>query len=229
MTKLFPVLIVDDFLENPDKIREIALAMEYYPNNGSYPGKRTKSLHEINKKLHDYFANKFLSIYYDFNRNNIEWIINISFQITTPYDSNKKSSFNNGWIHTDKNILLAGVLYLTPDADINSGTCIYKVKDHELDSNLLESNPETRLDLYKNNIKSKSYKSNLDNFSNNFIETVTVKNIYNRLISFDGSNWHSAQSLHAGDLPRLTAVFFVESLKSTSEPPIIRINHFLYE
>jgi hypothetical protein len=228
MKKLFPVLIVDDFLENPDKIREIALSMEYYPNDGKFPGTRTKSLNEINVELHSYFANKIFSAYFDFNSCELEWVINISFQLTHPYDEEKNSPFNNGWIHTDPQ-LLAGVLYLTPEADINSGTCIFQVKNRELEQSLLTNNQESKFDLYKKNIKSKGYKSNINNFNDNFVETITVKNLYNRLIAFDGSNWHAAQSLHAGDLPRLTAVFFVESLKSTSEPPITRINHFLYE
>ena len=229
MKKLFPVLIVDDFLENPDKIREIALLMKYHPNDGSYPGKRTESLHEIDKKLHHYFASKFFAAYFDFNSSSLEWVIKISFQMTTPYDSKKGSSFNNGWIHIDNNTLVAGILYLTPEADINSGTCIYKLKDKELEQDLLNNYQEARSGLYKNNIKSKKYKTDIDNFNDNFIETITVKNIYNRLIAFDGNNWHSAQSLHSGILPRLTVTFFVESIKSTSEPPIKRINNISYE
>ena len=229
MKKLFPVLIVDDFLENPDKIREIALAMEYYPNDGKSPGKRTKSLNEINAKLHSYFANKIFSAYFDFNSCDLEWIINISFQLTYPYDEERDSPFNNGWIHTDEPKPLAGVLYLTPEADINSGTCIFKIKNRELEQSLSASNQESKFDLYKKNIKSEGYKRNINNFNDNFVETITVKNLYNRLIAFDGNNWHSAQNLHSGDLPRLTLVFFVESLKSTSEPPITRINHFVYE
>jgi hypothetical protein len=229
MKKLFPVLIVDDFLENPDKIRELALLMEYHPNDGSSPGKRTKALHQIDKKLHDYFADKFFSVFYDFETSRVEWSIKIAFQITSPYDLKKDSPYNKGWIHIDDDAIVAGILYLNPDADIDSGTCIYKIKDKKLEQNLLKNKQEARFSLYKNNIKSKEYESIIDDFNSNFIETVTVKNIYNRLIAFDGNNWHSAKNLHSGNHPRLTVVFFAQSVQSIAEPPIIRINNISYE
>jgi hypothetical protein len=221
MNKLFPVVIVDDFLENPDKIRDIALNTQYLHNDGSYPGKRTLPLHEINQELQNYLANKFFSVFYDFF-SPINWVIKITFQLIEPYDESKESAFNKGWIHTDSDNVLAGVLYLTPNPDLEMGTSIYMPKK-EIKESGLKGIQLKKHELYRYGLKQNDYENEINKFNNNFVETVNVKNIYNRLIAFDCNCWHAAQNFKSENEPRLTALFFVSLLNSASPAPLERI------
>ena len=50
----FPVTTVTDCFDNPDEIVKFANTLKYYKSKtGNFPNIRTKSLHEINKKIFD--------------------------------------------------------------------------------------------------------------------------------------------------------------------------------
>lgn len=219
----YPLLVVDNFLENPDNVREYALSLDYYDNDGRYPGKRTKNIHTFNNDLQNYLANKFFNLFYDF-LTEVHWDISISFQLISPYNKDKNSILNQGWIHQDTDKLYAGVLYLSPTADLISGTSIYRLKkDIILNKNL---NNE-KIKFYKNN-NVKEYQKALTEWNSSFEETVSIKNIYNRLIIFDSMTWHGVPTLHSGEDPRLTCVFFVNNITALSKPPLERIKRDEY-
>jgi hypothetical protein len=229
MKQLFPTTVVDHFLEDPDKIRNLALNMEYIDSDGRYPGKRTKPVHQINKELHDYLCNKFFSVFYDF-LHPVNWNIELTFQLIDSFDESESSAFNKGWIHLDNDRVIGGVLYLTPDANLESGTSIYLPKPtlSEEEFNEVYNDPqEPRFALYKDGIKHTEYQKHLNKFNSNFIETVNVKNVYNRLIAFDANSWHAAQNFH-GTAPRLTLNIFVNSINSISHPPLDRITYYKF-
>ena len=48
------------------------------------------------------------------------------FQKIKPFSKDKFDSTNKGWVHTDEDALFAGVVYLNPKPDPDSGTSIYK-------------------------------------------------------------------------------------------------------
>lgn len=104
-------IIVDNFLEQPDKVRKSALALDFY-KFGKFPGSRT------DRADYDYEA---------YIKNKIESILNL--QIT----EFKQDSFcfqlclndHQTWLHHDET-QWAGVLYLTPDAPVSAGTAIYR-------------------------------------------------------------------------------------------------------
>ena len=230
MNQLFPTTVVDNFLENPDKIRNLALDMEYFHNDGRYPGKRTKGLHLINKELHDYFCNKFFSVFYDF-LHPVDWNIEITFQLIESFDDSKSSAFNKGWIHLDNDRIIGGVLYLTPNADLESGTSIYSPKSNfsKKEWNIVATDrQEKKYELYRDGIRSEEYEQHINDFNNNFIETINVKNVYNRLIAFDANSWHGAQNFHTIAIPRLTLNFFVNSVNSISSFPLDRIKSYKF-
>lgn len=128
------IIIIDNFYDNPDEIREKALKEEFSVK-GNYPGGRTKS-----------FATQEL-------KNRFEMIIgkkitywpdgyNGAFQYTT--------SENKSWIHRDLTDYSA-IIYLTPNAPSNSGTITYthiatgkQYATNEIDEKLLndDSNNE---------------------------------------------------------------------------------------
>ena len=171
--KLFPTSIVDDFFEQPDIIRSYALKQEYKKCDvGFFPGKRTKCLSEINPTYYDYSCRKFMSLFYDFDLAPVEWKISTNFQIIEPWDIDIA---NQAWVHIDGNTIVAGLVYLSPDADLNSGTSIYRGKPNcQVDMEIDERKP-----FHKDNVFNDDYVIKLKQHSDMFEETITIKNVYN--------------------------------------------------
>ncbi len=227
----FPTTVIDNFLEDPDKIRNIALDMKYFESiDGRWPGKRTQDLHLINKELHNYLCNKVFSIFYDFVQP-VTWKLELMFQLIDSLDESKSSAFNKGWIHLDNNCAFGGLLYLSPDADPETGTNIYLPK---LDLSKEEWDKEStgrqdkKHEFYKDGIKSEEYEREMNKFNNMFLETVNVKNVYNRLILFDGNSWHGAQNYYTSTNPRLTLNIFVNYVASVSRSPLDRVRRYTF-
>ena len=60
----YPISVVDNFYENPDRVRELALQEEFtQTKKGGFPGERTRPIHEINLGLFNFFNHKLFSIY----------------------------------------------------------------------------------------------------------------------------------------------------------------------
>lgn len=104
-------VIVDDFLEHPDKVRESALGLEFY-RTGAFPGSRTDRA--------DYE-------YEEYVKCKLESVLNLKI---TEF---KQDSFcfqlcldeSETWVHYD-DTMWAGILYLTPNAPAGAGTAIYR-------------------------------------------------------------------------------------------------------
>lgn len=222
--KYFPTMCIDNFYSNPDDIRKFALDQSYKSSpDGAWPGKRTNFLHEINEELFHSFTQKIFSIYFDLNFP-ITWSVSSQFQIIEPY-GDKSSSKNAGWIHLDDNCIFAGIIYLTPDAELNSGTSIYKktnslYKDLSYDE-VNKTSMKSKLYTSKN-IAEHEYKKHIDMQNLAFQETIKFSNIYNRIILFDGEEYHGATNLCGGKEPRLTQVFFVHEITSIIPMPLVR-------
>jgi hypothetical protein len=107
--------VIDDFYENPDYVRSIALSSRYQENIRFYKGFRSvidfKS-ENLKHKFENIIQRKIIK--WDYNANGI-------FQYTTPSDPLV--------YHKDKQTH-AGVLYLTPDAPLQCGTSFWTSK-HE--------------------------------------------------------------------------------------------------
>jgi hypothetical protein len=211
----FPVVIVDNFFKEPDKVRNFALHQEFKKDKkiSNYPGLRTDCLSVIEPNLHNEFLRKFFSIYYDFKFEEINWVAHAVFQKTD-------NSFDNGWIHYDNdgnaNNKVAGIVYLTPNAPLNSGTSIYKTKNNVLIPSI---NAEAKNTHYYANGNSEELKKLKDLEKTQFDETINVSNIYNRLISFDADEYHAAQNYFGQDNEsRLILVFFVKKFDAYSTP-----------
>jgi hypothetical protein len=122
---LYPVAVINDFYENPDAIRKFALAQKYKFRheeeglNYVYPGCRTQDLHVLDPSLQAMVLKKLVSAFHIPEHDLMRWAISSSFQSVSEI-------YKEGVIHTDNNTIFAGVLYLTPDAPLNSGTSLYK-------------------------------------------------------------------------------------------------------
>jgi hypothetical protein len=118
----FPVTYINNFFNKPDEILEYANTVDYFPpsEKDSWKGLRSKSLHEINFDLFNHIINKVFSTYYDFNLENVSWNNSyVAFHKMNNINITKKD------IHTDEDAVLAGVIYLNKNGDINNGTTVY--------------------------------------------------------------------------------------------------------
>jgi hypothetical protein len=210
----FPVAVIDNFFNEPDKVRKFALHQEFKRDETSkYPGLRTDCLSVIEPSLYNEFLKKFFSVYYDFKFEKLNWVVSAQFQKTD-------NSFDSGWIHYDNdghsNNKVAGVIYLTPNAPLRSGTSIYKPKNNVLIPSIYSL--EKNIHYYANG-NSEELKNLKEQIKEQFDETINISNVYNRLISFDAGEYHAAQNYFGQDNEsRLILVFFVTRLDAQLMP-----------
>ena len=179
-------LIIDDFLDNPDEIRNLLIKNKVPFNiEGAYPGKRTPPVDNIDyknmivEKLHEVLPFKIEMKTWSF-----------SFQLSL-------SSDTVATLHVDPT-QWAGVLYLTPNAPIESGTLLFK-EDVKLVKKLRDydgpfrADGEVRADVMS-----------------------VLGNVYNRLVLFRGMEIpHRSNVVGFGDCVengRLTQVFYFDEV-----------------
>jgi len=210
----FPSICVDNFFNNPDDVRKFALSLDYEDcsvNGGIWPGKRTKELRQINPDYHKEFCEKILSLFFDRKRfSNVQYEVQTYFQLTEPDQYGKENK--TGWIHDDGFAPFAGVVYLSKEISKECGTSICAKKS--LYS--AERNIEIKKSMFQqyNADNNKIYNEAKELNNSQFVETVRFSNIYNRLIAYDGAQFHVVNNLYGDDEPRLTQVFFFEYISS---------------
>lgn len=212
----FPVNIIDNFFDNPDKVRAWALQQEYLPDpEGRWPGLRTKLIHELDEPFFNYTCRKVFSQFYDLENEQIEWEVSMAFQIVPKH-------YDSGWIHSDvKDSQITGIIYLSNNANLNGGTSIYQEKKNILHT--IHRHDEHKQNSYLNKISIEEAKKHKQEHNAQFEETIRVSNVYNRLISFDSHLHHAAQDFFGeGEDSRLTLVFFVNKL-FVNNTPISRV------
>ena len=177
------MFIVDNFYENPDAIRQHALGMEFKEDIRYYKGLRTTTHFHPDgiKDAFEFIMGKKI--------NDFDGGINGCFQITTANDPQVYHYDLQNW---------AAMIYLTPNAPIESGTRLHRSK-----INGTRHSSESDID---------------DAFAGGFLDstkfdvTDSAANIYNRLVIMDAKCIHSAgqyfgQSREDG---RLTHLFFFD-------------------
>jgi len=168
------LMIFDNFYGNPEQVREYALSLPY-TISGNYPGIRT----DIMRGIHNSSAK---TLFEDILGKKITWWpeqYNTSFQYTTAKDTT--------WIHHDTTNW-AAVLYLTPDAPLDSGTAIYR-------------NKESKISMYVPGIASTDYNDNTEEITDldKWEPIVQVSNIFNRLVMYRGEYYHRSMLPGFGD------------------------------
>jgi len=188
--------IFDNFYQDVDSIRENALQMDFSVV-GNYPGHRTSPVYNPIAR------EKIENLIRPFGGRITDWRLdpeayNGSFQYTTCMD--------RSWIHVDSVFNWAGVVYLTPNAPLSSGTGIFrnkrlgimeapKLQNGERDEDLLyeiygESGDMTKWDLVDR-----------------------IGNVYNRLVLYRADLFHSSLDYFGNDKEsgRLFQTFFFSS------------------
>jgi hypothetical protein len=195
----YSVQIVDNFYQTPDVIRKYALEQKFYKRAGTYPGLRTDRISDLNPELFKYFANKLVKLY--FKNKKVEYDIITNFQMID-------NQYNIGRIHRDDvNIDVAGVVYLTPQAPIQTGTSIFTPIVEPLNDCTVPTDP-----LSIDNVNIAEYNTKLSTYNNQFERTLEIGNVYNRLVVYPAQYWHTQSGFFGDNLQnsRLTQVFFAK-------------------
>jgi hypothetical protein len=140
-------IIVDNFLDNPDLVRESVLKVPF-KHSGTFPGFRSDAADKEYQKMVEVKLTEILGT------SNIKFRQDrdcFRFQLCLQDDST--------WIHKD-DTNWAGVLYLTPDADVNSGTGIF---DENQNLVTVIGNVYNRLVLYRGDLFHRSLISGFGN------------------------------------------------------------------
>lgn len=204
---LYPVAIVENFYEDPDAVRTFALKQQYQflvdTKNAEYvyPGSRTLDIFDLDKKLQETILKKFVSVFHNAEHEVMRWAISTSFQSVS-------EEYEQGVIHTDKNTILAAVLYLTPDAPLNSGTSLFKPNNSFNEAKYQQA-------LADNDKRFRAGDIVMDtSYHSMFDEIVRVNNVYNTLIVYEGRHYHAANQFFGKTLEdsRLSQVFFINRI-----------------
>jgi len=194
------MLSIADFYTNVDEVRAFALQQEYIGEEAHFPGKRTKpflndSVKEIIQSTIRPFAGD-VTWWGDHNSG--------AFQYTTAAD--------RSWIHSDGNTDWAGVLYLTPDAPLSSGTGIFRHKETGLRNWIYK---EQAADDDPRGVKNAPHRGSDSVDYTKWDMVDRIGNMYNRLIMYRGDLFHVSLDYFGRDLQtgRLFQTFFFNTEK----------------
>ena len=183
------VIVVDNFYEEPDVIRRFALQHTFYEDPEHYKGVRSRERYnseELKQKFEELIQEKITE----------SWDVhqyNGCFQITSAENQQVYHCDGNSW---------AGVLYLSPDAPLNSGTRLHKSKLTGIRDSR-EASPAQREITFSSGFYDSTKFDTVDN----------IGNIYNRLVLFRSTNIHSAGDYFGTDMMngRLVHLFFFDT------------------
>ena len=137
------LIIVDNFLDDPDKVRSIVLGLDFDRVQPSVPGVRS---HRVGGDLQIEVEDK---LKVAFGCKEIIWDMT---QDTLCFQSCMEGT--ETWVHRDsqgeKQGEWAAVLYLTPNPPLDSGTAIYE--NEESDMNIGVGNVYNRLVAYRGKV-----------------------------------------------------------------------------
>lgn len=178
------IFVVDNFYKNPDKVRQFALEQTFIEDNRYYKGFRTTSTFKPNgiKEAFENIIGQRISLFDEHGFTGC-------FQLCRSSDLQVYHCDQQQW---------AAMIYLTPNAPLQSGTRLHKSKINEC-----SHGTDVGID---------------DSFSGDFYDSTkfdiidSVGNVYNRLIIMDAKSIHSAGPYFGSTKEncRLTHLFFFD-------------------
>ena len=170
------VIVVDDFYDDPDLVREYTMNNLEFKPSGYHKGQRSTSkfiLEGTKEKLEEVIGKKIKNWNYEGYANGV-------FQFCT---ADQPIVY-----HVDTQ-MYAAMVYLTPDAPPQTGTAMYRSKVTGISS--FPGN-ETRIgEEYYNTFKGTNSEMNFYD-GTHFEKIDDVGNVYNRLVIFNSSQIHAA-------------------------------------
>ena len=135
-----------------------------------------------------------------------------------PFCKSKYDNKNRGWVHKDIDTWFGGIVYLTKDPEPDTGTSVYHVKQGY--SYQTQQEMQMKEKLYRDEeIDIEEYNKAWDKMKEQYVETVSVKNVYNRFVLFGGKSHHGVITF--GTKERTTLNFFGTGMTGHL-PPLLR-------
>lgn len=200
------IQIIDNFFQDVEAVRKFALQLPYDKQGGFVPGVRSEFMHVVDPKFFHMFAKQLSACFFDVERDEFDIDCICQFQIIN-------ADYEQGWIHNDiddNSWQIAGVVYLTPNAPLESGTAIYNKVGP--DSVPYQEIVAAKQLFYSQAGDLDSARIVREKHNSSFAETVRINNVYNRLLVYDTDQWHRALKYFGDskDDSRLTLVFFAK-------------------
>ena len=201
-----PTMVIDNFYDEPELVREYALGLDFFKGNrGSWPGVRTKLLHEFDRETLEILGKKLMVYLKDYGYTGFD-------EFQSAFHSTP-GSYTRGWVHDDDPKLnIAGVIYLNKEPLNGTGTTIYEDNNNFDGSKYSQAFMEDVLDV---SVEEKEKFNNIrEQQVAEFKKTITMESVYNRCIIFDTRQWHSPENFYGTTLEdsRLTQVFFARAV-----------------
>lgn len=143
------ILILNNFLQNPNLFIDLASKISFRKRSHFeyFEGVRSNPLHEIDKEVHAKICNEIIFNY--FGNYNFEYNASVFLHKTYKTDT-LDTQWINDKIHQD-NAILAGIIFLSPNAPIDAGTQTYKNIEGTFYPDVVMGNEFNRLILYPAN------------------------------------------------------------------------------
>lgn len=199
-------LIIDNFLPYPKQIRAWALQQEFlnaqqftekYQKHTDWPGSRTDHVFDLDNE----YGNNVLTAVANIitrmtGRNGVS--IKSYFQLTLETDG-------DSWVHQDNNVDYAGLLYMNPNANPESGTTLYRCNDVDKWTSYMSDQEGYQ------KLKTINSKEDVDLYKHLFTPIDIIGNVFNRLIIYKGDLYHKSNNYFGNTKEdgRLTQVFFI--------------------
>lgn len=189
------ILVVDDFYKDPDFVRAFAMNHLTFEGSDYHRGKRSVESFILNgtkERFEALLGRPILNWNHDRYANG-------RFQYCTSQDPIV--------YHVDIQTH-AAMVYLTPNAPLNSGTATYKSK---ITGATRFDNPDDDIDLYERTFRGRSLDMNF--YDRTTYEMVdNIANVYNRCVLFDAKTLHAATAYFGDDIEnaRFFQLFFFD-------------------
>ena len=204
----WPTLIVDNFFTDPHRVVNLSKTFKYTKDvNSAWPGTRSSPLHEVNKDFFLWSTRKIMALLYpmhittDHKDSGVAWEAAQYFQ-RIPY----KTYGEEGWIHGDHRFEFTSIIYLSNHP--NSGTCLYEGKNFNIEVEY----EEERQRFFKELTDLKRMEKYRDKANSKFTKKVELFSNFNRLVLFDGHNWHASRNAGSSKEDRLTLITFFKDI-----------------
>tara|TARA_R110002020_G_scaffold467949_1_gene691865 strand:- start:1116 stop:1796 length:681 start_codon:yes stop_codon:yes gene_type:complete len=209
----WPTLIVDNFFTDPHGVVKLSKTLKYAPSaNHAWPGTRTAPLHEVNNAFFQWSTQKILALLYPahippqssaqiLDSDGLQWHAGQYFQ-RVPFDTYGEE----GWVHRDIEDEFTVIIYLSDHPQ--SGTCLYEGKYFNTQAEHLDEKQKFYADL-KDLKRMEKYK---EKCNSKFRKKVELFSNFNRLVLFDGANWHASKNADESKSERLTLITFFKDV-----------------
>lgn len=188
------LIVVDNFYESPGAIRELALKQEFSGDNRYFKGVRTSqsfATHDVRYSFEQLLGKTITK--WDYEANGI-------FQICTAEDALVYHMDSQQW---------AAVIFLTPDAPVESGTSFFRSKETGIRGCLTRHGIDSEI---ANSVLSTTFRGGF--YDRTQFEPIDlIGNIYNRLVIWDAKLIHAASQYFGQkkEDARLFQIFFFDA------------------